>query len=104
MDYYDSGYDGITVKPAFSGLSDKRTLLSWDTFVWHGFVFNCKFPVIRGHLLNADSGQANHRIFHPLPSVRGQFASCEYPLIVNFTELMQILLTKRGTRHAVQHE
>ena len=62
----------------------KGHLLSWDTFAQHGLVFNCKRPVIRGHLPNALSRQANHDTFHPLPGVRGQIASCEYLLIINF--------------------
>ena len=49
-----------------------------------GLVFNCKRPAIRGHLLDADRGQGNHEIFHPLPDMGGQFESCEYPLIVDF--------------------
>ena len=59
----------------------KGQLLSRDAFARHRLVFNCKCPVIRGHLPNMDGGQANHKIFHPLPGIRGQFASCEYPLI-----------------------
>ena len=40
--------------------------------------------MIRGHLLNVDSGQANHKMFHLLPGVRGQFVSCQYPFNVYF--------------------
>ena len=45
-------------------------------------VFNCKRPAIRGHLLDADRGQGNHEIFHPLPGI--QFANCKYPLNIDF--------------------
>ena len=38
----------------------------------------------RGHLLNADGRQANYDIFCPLPGLRGQFASCEYPPNISF--------------------
>ena len=63
----------------------KGHLLSWDTFAQHGLVFNFfKRPAIRGYLPDADSGQEDHEIFHPLPGVRGQSASCEYPLITDF--------------------
>ena len=31
-----------------------------------------------------DSGQANYKIVCPLPGRWGQFASCEYPLNINF--------------------
>ena len=40
--------------------------------------------VSRGHLPNVDSRQANHKIFHPLPGVREQFASCKHPLSIDF--------------------
>ena len=53
------------------------------TFARHGLVFNCRRPVIRGHLLNADWGQTNPQSFCLLAGVRGQFASCEYPLNIN---------------------
>ena len=62
----------------------KGHLLYWNTFAWHRLLFNCKHPVISRHLLNVDSGQANYEIFCPLPGVRGQFASCEYPHKINF--------------------
>ena len=62
----------------------KGHLLSRDTFARHGLVFNCKCPVIRGHLPNMANGQANHKIFLLLPGRRGQFASCENLLNVNF--------------------
>ena len=62
----------------------KGHLLSWDTFAWHGLVINCKCPVIREQLSNMDRGYANHKIFCLLFGMRGQFASCEYPLNINF--------------------
>ena len=64
--------------------STEEHLLSWDPFAWHRLAFNCKRPVIRGHLPNADSGQANHKMVRPLPGMRRQFASCKYPLKINF--------------------
>ena len=62
----------------------KGHLLSRDTFTHHRLIFNHKCPVIRVHLLNADSRQANHNIFCPLPGLRRQFASCEFPVNINF--------------------
>ena len=73
-----------TVKPAFSVPSEKGHLLSWDTFALHRLVFSHKRPVIRGHLPNVDRGQANHKIFCLLCGMRGQLASFEYSLNINF--------------------
>ena len=44
----------------------KAHLLSWDTFAPHRLIFNCKRPVIEGHLLNVESGQANHKMCEEL--------------------------------------
>lgn len=32
----------------------------------------------------AQCKQANHKLFHPLPGMRGLFASCEYPINTDF--------------------
>ena len=75
---------GCTIKPVFSGPSDEGTPAVLGHFAWHGLVFNCKHPVIRGHLPNANRGQTNREISHVLPGMRGQFAICEYLLNINF--------------------
>ena len=47
----------------------KGHLLSWASFARHGLVFNCTHPVVREYLPNTDRGEANHKIFDPLPGV-----------------------------------
>ena len=82
-----------TVKTAFSGPSDEGMSAILRHFAWHGLVFNCQCPLIWGHQPNVDRGQANYKIFHPLPGVRGQFQAMNTHSILICTHIVQILLT-----------
>ena len=85
--YYYYYYYYYYSKTAFSGPSDEGTpaILRHFCLARIGFQrIGCERPVIRGHLSNVYGGKANQENFHPLPGVMGQFASCEYPLNIDF--------------------
>ena len=74
--------------------------LSWDIFTRHGYVLNCKCPVIRGHLPNADIRRANHKILSSkLTWVVGSLQAVNTHSVLIYAHLVQVIDLAKNLPH-----